>query len=308
MILSNTPLSVSQLRECCAPDHAGSKHTLDDKDDGYEQEQPLKRKPYCRRVPCKARGLSKSHNIDNAYLEIPAGASHGMVLRCSHPECQASGRKFCFCKVCGIPVAKRNFSKRHGHGLLIDCKLEMHAVRSMNATAAATGYGQFSAVPEDQEQSVVSTDDKFPRSVTSESLSAVSAGMLQTRNASTQRNNNPQDGTTVAATAAPVQLSEEENHWLDLLHQRPNLEDQLSMSSWMDQVLELVESPLLREDTSHPLSGTSHSPPHVASNESTTVTMVAPTDDNSMTRGRTRDLSVDLDFETMEQTLDWELS
>lgn len=51
-----------------------------------------------RRVRCKARGMSESHNSDTAYFEIPANAPHGLLLCCTHPECQASNRKFRFCK------------------------------------------------------------------------------------------------------------------------------------------------------------------------------------------------------------------
>ena len=56
------------------------------------------RKSYKRRVVCKARGLSKKHNADTAYFEIPANAPHGLLLSCSHPECMASGRKFRYCE------------------------------------------------------------------------------------------------------------------------------------------------------------------------------------------------------------------
>lgn len=50
------------------------------------------------RITCKARGLSRGHNADNAYIEIPSDAPHGMPLFCSHPECASSGRKFRYCK------------------------------------------------------------------------------------------------------------------------------------------------------------------------------------------------------------------
>lgn len=51
-----------------------------------------------RRVRCKARGLSRAHNVDTAYFEIPKDAPHGMLLCCSHPECQVSARAFRYCK------------------------------------------------------------------------------------------------------------------------------------------------------------------------------------------------------------------
>jgi hypothetical protein len=71
-----------------------------------------------RRIPCKARGMSKKHNSDTAFLDVPADAPHGLLLSCSLPECGESGRKFRYCSICASPVAQRNFPKRHGHGLI----------------------------------------------------------------------------------------------------------------------------------------------------------------------------------------------
>mmetsp|Transcript_36234 Transcript_36234/g.108591 ORF Transcript_36234/g.108591 Transcript_36234/m.108591 type:complete len:1105 (-) Transcript_36234:344-3658(-) len=71
-----------------------------------------------RRMPCRARSVPVGHTPQTAYLSIPPDAPHGMVLMCSHPECAASGKRFRFCAVCDIPVAKRNFLKRHSHGLV----------------------------------------------------------------------------------------------------------------------------------------------------------------------------------------------
>jgi len=69
------------------------------------------------RFPCKARGVPGNHNAQNAYIDVPPNTPHGTIVICSHPVCLSSGRKFKYCSVCRIPVAKRNFSKRHDHGL-----------------------------------------------------------------------------------------------------------------------------------------------------------------------------------------------
>lgn len=82
----------------------GAKHPLllSDDDDTLEQSRPLKRQvteeEAFTRVQCRARGLSNTHNVDTAYFEIPHNAPHGLLLCCTHPECQASGRKFRYCK------------------------------------------------------------------------------------------------------------------------------------------------------------------------------------------------------------------
>jgi hypothetical protein len=69
--------------------------------DDLDTESPrskASRNIYVRRVACKARGLSKNHNSETAYFEVPPNAPHGMLLSCSHPECVASGRKFRYCQ------------------------------------------------------------------------------------------------------------------------------------------------------------------------------------------------------------------
>lgn len=67
-------------------------------------------------MPCKARSVPENHNAETAYFDIPADIEHGCTLICSHPQCAASGRRFRFCKFCDLPVAKRNFQRRHSHG------------------------------------------------------------------------------------------------------------------------------------------------------------------------------------------------
>ena len=51
-----------------------------------------------RRVVCNARGLSKDHNCDTAFFEIPHNAPHGLLLICSHQECIRAGVRFRYCK------------------------------------------------------------------------------------------------------------------------------------------------------------------------------------------------------------------
>jgi hypothetical protein len=75
-------------------------------------------KSVIKRYPCKARNVCETHNPESAYIELPPDVSHGMTLFCSHPTCVKTGRVFRWCEVCALIVAKRNFVKRHSHGLL----------------------------------------------------------------------------------------------------------------------------------------------------------------------------------------------
>ena len=54
--------------------------------------------PSCRRIPCKARGVSSKHVPENAYFDIPANAPHGLLLSCSNIECARSIRRFRYCR------------------------------------------------------------------------------------------------------------------------------------------------------------------------------------------------------------------
>ena len=127
---------------------------------GEECESTLEpqRKQLCRavsrRIPCKARGVSQEHRADIAFFDVPEDAPHGLLLRCSSDECANSPRRFRYCRgkqrrvslciwscaaknqdshllmtshlnfntVCAIPVSRRNFVNRHGHGLVHSAK------------------------------------------------------------------------------------------------------------------------------------------------------------------------------------------
>ncbi|CAB9508382.1 expressed unknown protein [Seminavis robusta] len=67
-------------------------------------------------VPCRARGMPMDHNFKTAYFVIPENVKHGEELICSYFTCRNAGVKFRYCSHCKVPVAKRNFRKRHKHG------------------------------------------------------------------------------------------------------------------------------------------------------------------------------------------------
>jgi hypothetical protein len=103
---STSPVKMEQTMLCHdlsasinTPSTTTPTHSIESSSD----ERPAKRicsisSPGFRRVTCKARGLSKAHKAENAFIEIPDDAPHGLIVSCSHPECGGSGRKFRFCK------------------------------------------------------------------------------------------------------------------------------------------------------------------------------------------------------------------
>eukprot|EP00339_Tiarina_fusa_P000556 CAMPEP_0117014864 /NCGR_PEP_ID=MMETSP0472-20121206/11981_1 /TAXON_ID=693140 ORGANISM="Tiarina fusus, Strain LIS" /NCGR_SAMPLE_ID=MMETSP0472 /ASSEMBLY_ACC=CAM_ASM_000603 /LENGTH=953 /DNA_ID=CAMNT_0004718533 /DNA_START=69 /DNA_END=2930 /DNA_ORIENTATION=+ len=66
-------------------------------------------------LPCRARGMPMDHNVKTAYFVIQEDIKHGTELVCSYFACRNAGIKFRYCTYCKLPVAKRNFCKRHKH-------------------------------------------------------------------------------------------------------------------------------------------------------------------------------------------------
>jgi hypothetical protein len=58
--------------------------------------------------------------IQTAYFIIRENAQHGEELMCSYHACRITGIKFRYCAYCNVPVAKRNFGRRHQHGEVPD--------------------------------------------------------------------------------------------------------------------------------------------------------------------------------------------
>ena len=55
--------------------------------------------------------------LQTAYFVISEDAKHGEDLVCSYFACRNGGVKFRYCAYCMAPVAKRNFCRRHDHGM-----------------------------------------------------------------------------------------------------------------------------------------------------------------------------------------------
>jgi hypothetical protein len=87
------------------------------------------------RFPCRARGVDDTHTPRTAYFEIAEDCPHGKTLSCSHKKCRDSGRQFRYCKECNQVTAKRNFSKRHAHGIFTISPLEMKRTDSSGSNS-----------------------------------------------------------------------------------------------------------------------------------------------------------------------------
>lgn len=225
-----------------------------------------------RCVPCKARGIQGNHTSQTAYFDIPLDAEHGMLLVCSHPECSGSGRRFRYCAVCGLPVAKRNFSKRHGHGLIVPKTSRSSGITSSSNGAAlanttvsgnkhrrsmsydATEYFYQEKLQKMAEQLWLPPQEEAaqPTSAVAVAPQLMTAGTpnqarVQTSNVSSKpttmaptKGHNENKGQSSGGTMK-MQLNPREFQWLALLHNRPSIQDTEATNQWMDKVLQLSE-------------------------------------------------------------------
>lgn len=161
------------------------------------------------RVPCKARGTFENHNAWNAFIDIPEDATHGSELACSHEACAASGRRFRFCAVCALPVAHRNFVKRHGHGMIGPRGQNMAAVVVTEEEGRSSKKARVEA-----DVVVSSVKANIPRMVVIP---------------------------IVATAAAADQRTAQERIFLDLMQTRP-VDESPDLSLWIQKVLDATTS------------------------------------------------------------------
>lgn len=117
----NLDTSSNSKQEVAAPAGGGSAATIGGDETGgasteAECKEEMEKTPGSVIVPCRARGMPMDHNFKTAYFVIPENVKHGEELICSYFACRNAGIKFRYCSHCKVPVAKRNFRKRHKHG------------------------------------------------------------------------------------------------------------------------------------------------------------------------------------------------
>jgi hypothetical protein len=196
------------------------------------QVTPSTKRPSTRdflRVACKARGVQILHNAKNAYIDIPTNAEHGTILECSNSVCRSSGRRFRFCTVCKIPVAFRNFAKRHSHGILQPpSPLEETAVTQL-ASLRQTSQ----TVPNDTSSNTSATEEKRNRD-------EISISTARNRDASIPNTiwvGELEDQSVQDKNLIKIYVSPKELQWLALLHNRPAGHETDETESWIEVVL-----------------------------------------------------------------------
>mmetsp|Transcript_7748 Transcript_7748/g.8859 ORF Transcript_7748/g.8859 Transcript_7748/m.8859 type:complete len:322 (+) Transcript_7748:65-1030(+) len=219
-------------------------------------QQAIQGDGFFRRMPCKARGVPGEHVARNAYIDIPLHAKHGCLLSCSHPTCRLSGRRFRFCAVCQVPVAKRNFARRHTHGLSL-MEINSSTASDLDVSLAGSATGSYaSATKTVHKETTRKLNSAFPPKVVSSSnlsqsverkipgeISVASGLEKATETIMTS------DMTSVAMSMeeysingrkkqqnqrTAIYVSEDELDWLYLFRQRPGLSE--SKEAWLKRV------------------------------------------------------------------------
>jgi hypothetical protein len=213
-------------------------------------------------VPCRARGMPMDHNFKvsfivaipsvacicslivpfckrkTAYFVIPENVKHGEELICSYFACRNAGIKFRYCSHCKVPVAKRNFRKRHKHGgEIVDDKDD----------DSGDDETQNKGIPY---QITASREEE----VDEDGISSQSADSTD-HHEEAKKNAYLQDGilSSTALVEVPVKSSVVLHHvetpskppisadrqarWMSLLAKRPSTKDSDTMSGWLMEVL-----------------------------------------------------------------------
>ena len=188
---------------------------------------------------------------------IPENVKHGEELICSYFACRNAGIKFRYCSHCKVPVAKRNFRKRHKHGGEIVAGEDSDAEEDGLAVGGGAPPESKKGIPsqimasreEPEEADALSsqTSNSVHEQRKEKTAVEVKRGLVRSsmRTFEADRLNKPRTG--MAAPADGGQISQERRErWKALLTMRPSTKDGDSMSNWLMEVLSVsdLETPL----------------------------------------------------------------
>lgn len=229
-----------------------------------KSKEELRKTPGTVIVPCRARGMPMDHNFKTAYFVISEDAKHGEDLVCSYFACRNGGVKFRYCAHCMAPVAKRNFCRRHDHGM--SDKLppkedeedeSMEESDSNNGKSAKTGKSSSSIKKPEKN---VSASQPSSLDVLSKAASSTTSPKMKVLEQETQPQAKPQPQIKQAMIEptlddqAKMTVEQGDDYddddselahiskkrrkmWSALLIKRPRTKDPRQLSSWLNEVL-----------------------------------------------------------------------
>ncbi|MGK3760394.1 MAG: hypothetical protein ACI8RD_012711 [Bacillariaceae sp.] len=209
----------------------------------------------------------------SAYFVISEDAKHGENLVCSYFACRNGGIKFRYCAHCMAPVAKRNFSRRHDHGMSKNKDGGIMNINSFRddddyddedtlggesehtagnaAAAAAAGEGGGGGEEEG--------DGSNAKKPNASSSSGEGSKRKRDDSGASYANGDSNNGSHDNDEATSVS-SKRQAMWSSLLTKRPRTKDPRNLSSWLNEVLAVsdMDFPLDRvgTDLNHSLGST----------------------------------------------------
>lgn len=205
-----------------------------------KSKEDLRKTPGTVIVPCRARGMPMDHNFKTAYFVISEDAKHGEDLVCSYFACRNGGVKFRYCAHCMAPVAKRNFCRRHDHGMSAkngDLKDDDDDDVSISLEGSDTNV-------KEESEPVVSNKKPVekPQGPTS-SLDVLSKAASSSLNSSTPPKETEDESKRKKTTEEEEDFElasisiKRRKLWSALLVKRPKTKDPRHLSSWLNEVL-----------------------------------------------------------------------
>jgi hypothetical protein len=212
--------------------------------------------------------MPMDHNFKTAYFVIPENVKHGEELICSYFACRNAGIKFRYCSHCKVPVAKRNFRKRHKHGGedvgnlpgddsdddLADVVPAPPSAAAAKKTSSSSGGipSQITAGRKEDadadgisSQSADSDHGKAKGAATARKAAATAAVGAAARKPAI-----PTSKGAAGRSDGKAGLPDRRKRWMELLETRPSTKQGDSMSTWLMEVLAVsdLETPLLPGD------------------------------------------------------------
>ncbi|CAJ1892191.1 unnamed protein product [Cylindrotheca closterium] len=232
-----------------------------------KSKEDLRKTPGTVIVPCRARGMPMDHNFKTAYFVISEDAKHGEDLVCSYFACRNGGVKFRYCAYCMAPVAKRNFCRRHDHGMskLKDGKVPEDDGNQSDSTGASNKKGvdadePMAAAPLQCLPVSKEADKPKPPQALDLLTSTATSQFLDSNDKKRKKPSDEYKATEVitdadgAEDAPPVGATEGEGSqglrsisakrrklWTELLVRRPRSKDPRHLSAWLNEVLTVSE-------------------------------------------------------------------
>jgi len=201
-------------------------------------EEELRKNPGTVIVPCRARGMPMDHNFISAYFVISEDAMHGENLVCSYFACRNGGIKFRYCAYCMAPVAKRNFSRRHDHGM--SKNKGGSSIRDEEEEDDDDTVGEsekLQCIPCDEASTSTFGNNALPSPKEDKMILAVEENNKRKR---------AESDDVKAQVVISVVSSERRTLWNNLLKKRPRTKDPTELSAWLNEVLAIsdVDFPL----------------------------------------------------------------